>query len=187
VARPSVSRWGCSEPEARAVGGSRWAERVPSAHASETRAVDGSGPPAYGYPPMARPEYVPSENARRRPRVARRVAAALVAAAFVMLAFGLATRLSGGTRADAAGVVSVPGVNGRISVVARAGGANPFLALAQPTGRRRIATGDLSVAVVALTAASLFFKRAGLGAGRRIRFETVFAFRRGPPTFSVAH
>jgi hypothetical protein len=136
---------------------------------------------------MAPSEQARSARTRQTSRVARGVTAALVAVVFVVLAFGIAQRASGAARADTAGVVSVPGVSGRISLAARTRAANPFVPLPEPLGHRRIALGDVCLSVAAVAAAYLFFKRASLGASRRLRFEGVFPLRRGPPTRVVAH
>jgi hypothetical protein len=135
---------------------------------------------------MARPEQVRSARARQTSRVARGVAAALVFALFLALAFGIAQRASGAAHADATGVVLVSGPSGRVSLAGRTRAENPFVALPGPIGHRLIALGDVYFAVAAVGAAYLLCNRASLDASRRLRFEGVFARRRGPPTRVVA-
>jgi hypothetical protein len=120
-------------------------------------------------------------SSRQRSRTGPRVAAALVAMVFVALAFGIAQHASAPARTESVGV-SLPGAPGRISPTGRASATNAFLALPQPFGHRRSAPGDLFLSVAVAAAACLFVTRARLFTSRRLHFETVFAFRRGPPT-----
>jgi hypothetical protein len=122
---------------------------------------------------------------RVRP-VGRRVASALFAVLFVVLALGLAQRTTGAARTDAVGPLSAPAVSGRVSVVGGSA-ANALASWSHSVGHRRFDLGNLTLGVAAAVAAAFFIAQAKRGARRGPRFDAVFVSRRGPPAPFVAH
>jgi hypothetical protein len=135
---------------------------------------------------QARCRHAALQPARFRARAGGcRIAAALFATLFVVLALGFAQRTTGAARVDAVGALSAPAVSGRAAVVVGSG-ANALLSWSHAVGHRRVDLGDLTLGVVAAAAALAFVMQAKRGARRGPRFDALFVLRRGPPILLVA-
>lgn len=118
--------------------------------------------------------------------VARRAAIVAVVAGLLFVLLGTAP-VGYETRRSESTAVSAADSHPSLPVVGRTFAATRFAAAARAIKQRGIALDALAIAASAAAMFARFRRRTNEVTAHRLRFEAVFALRRGPPIFHPAH